>query len=177
LSGAASRDAASVLDCLARLVRAVNFALATVSQILVSVLVAVVLTDVVMRYAFNAPTIWATDVARYLLLFIFFTALAPALQSGHHVAVDLFDKVLPRALLRHQAKIGGTLLIVFGLIFTWELWRTFVHTVEDGALANSLLVLPLKYFFWIGPLGALHFVLTAIALMSGRLPKPSRGVE
>jgi TRAP-type C4-dicarboxylate transport system permease small subunit len=140
-------------------------------------MVVVVLIDVGLRYFFNAPTIWATDVARYLLLFIFFTSLAPALQSGHHVAVDLFDRLLPAWLLRLQPSIGGFLIIAFGLVLTWQLWRTFVQTVEDDALANSLLVLPLKYFYWIGPLGAAQFVLTAVVLAAGRLPRPAKGID
>jgi TRAP-type C4-dicarboxylate transport system permease small subunit len=177
MNAATKRRPAPLLDGFVRMVRLVNRLFSMIAQIMVGVLVVVVLIDVAMRYFFNAPTIWATDIARYLLLFIFFTALAPALQSGHHVAVDLFDKLLPPILRRAQPLVGSALIIFFGLFFTWQLWRTFAQAVDDNALANSLLVLPLKNFYWIGPLGALQFVLTAIAMMTGRLPKPARGIE
>ena len=84
-----------MIDALERCTRAVNRAFALIASVLVLAIVAAILREVVFRYAFNEPSIWALDGARFTLLFVFFLALAPALESGHHVHVDLFDPVIP----------------------------------------------------------------------------------
>src|SRR5262245_55806107 len=102
----------SSLDAAEAFVRAVNRLFALIASILVIAMVLIVVREVVLRYGFNTPSTWALDVARYLLQFTFFLALAPALESGHHVHVDLFDPLVPPA-WRHWQRISGHILVVF----------------------------------------------------------------
>ena len=95
----------SWIDAAEAFTRAVNRLFALAGCVLVAVIVVVVVREVVLRYGFNAPSTWALDVARYLLLFTFFLALAPALESGHHVHVDLFDPLVPPA-WRHWQRVS-----------------------------------------------------------------------
>ena len=87
----------SWIDAAEALTRAVNRVFALAASLLVAVIVAVVVREVVLRYGFNTPSTWALDAARYLLLFTFFLALAPALESGHHVHDE------PQSVLRELA--------------------------------------------------------------------------
>ena len=75
---------------LERAASAINRAFAAAASILALAILVVVLIDVTLRFVAE-PSVWAHDIARYSLLYLFFFALAPALQSGHHVAVDMFN--------------------------------------------------------------------------------------
>src|SRR5262245_65854755 len=104
----------SWIDTAEALTRAVNRVFALAASLLVAVIVAVVVREVVLRYGFNTPSTWALDAARYLLLFTFFLALAPALDSGHHVHVDLFDPLFPPACRRRLHLSACESVVVYG---------------------------------------------------------------
>src|SRR5262245_38032731 len=108
----------SWIDAAEALTRAVNRVFALAASLLVAVIVAVVVREVVLRYGFNTPSTWALDAARYLLLFTFFLALAPALESGHHVHVDLFDPLFPPAWRRwlHLSGLGAGRILRRGAV-------------------------------------------------------------
>ncbi len=90
------------IDALERFTRLVNRVFAIAARVIVLGIVLVVIREVFFRYVLNAPSIWAMDGSSFALVFVFFLALAPALESGHHVAVDLFDPLVPARLRRHQ---------------------------------------------------------------------------
>jgi TRAP-type C4-dicarboxylate transport system permease small subunit len=156
----------SWIDAAERFTRAVNRAFALVGCILVAIIVVVVVREVVLRYGFNAPTTWALDVARYLLLFTFFFALAPALESGHHVHVDLFDPLVPPA-WRHWQRISGWVLVVFfGAVLFWYVLEVTIDVFETDEFSFSVIPLKLKYLYWIGPIGTLQFLLTGCVALA-----------
>ena len=45
--------------------------------------------EVVSRYVFNEPTVWATEYSTYLLLGMTFVGLAYAQKHGSHIRVEL----------------------------------------------------------------------------------------
>ena len=150
----------SWIDAAEAFTRAVNRLFALVGCVLVVAIVVVVVREVVLRYGFNAPSTWALDVARYLLLFTFFLALAPALESGHHVHVDLFDPLVPPA-WRHWQRISGWVLVVFfGAVLFWYVLDLTIDVFETDEFSFSVIPVKLKYLYWIGPIGTLQFLLT-----------------
>jgi TRAP-type C4-dicarboxylate transport system permease small subunit len=140
--------------------RAVNRLFALAASLLVATIVVVVVREVVLRYGFNAPSTWALDGARYLLLFTFFLALAPALESGHHVHVDLFDPLVPPAWRRLQRISGWVLVVFFGAVLFWYVLDVAIDVFETDEFSFSVVPIKLKYLYWIGPIGTLQFVLT-----------------
>lgn len=135
---------------------------------------AIIFYDVLMRNAFDAPTIWALDVSRFLLVYLFFLALAPALQSGGHVSVDILQQwVSPRAWRRLRI-VAVALTIVFGCILLWQLTRATVDVFESNELFPTAIPLRVKYVYWIGPVGTLEFILTAIVQFGAAWNAPDR---
>ena len=55
-----------------------------------TVLVVVIFTDVVMRYAFSETSSWVIELEWHLFALIFLIGSAYALKEGQHVRVDLF---------------------------------------------------------------------------------------
>jgi TRAP-type C4-dicarboxylate transport system permease small subunit len=150
----------SWIDAAEALTRAVNRVFALAASLLVAVIVAVVVREVVLRYGFNTPSTWALDAARYLLLFTFFLALAPALESGHHVHVDLFDPLFPPAWRRWLHLSGWALVVFFGAVLFWYVLDATIDVFETDEFSFSVIPVKLKYLYWIGPIGTFQFLLT-----------------
>lgn len=141
-----------------------NFGAGVVAAALTVVMTAVVLYDVFRRYVLNDPTIWAFDIASFLLVYIIFLGLALALQDGSHVSVDIFLLMFRGRVRRAFHLVGLVLTVLYGGILTWAVTRYTIQAIELDWKAISLVPIPLKYVYVVGPLGALLFTLTAIAL-------------
>ncbi len=59
-------------------------------------IVLITAADVTMRYAFNAPLIWAFElISDYLMVAIFFLAIATTQRVGQNIGVDILARRLP----------------------------------------------------------------------------------
>lgn len=78
--------------------------------------------EVVARYVFNSPTVWAYDITYMIYATMFMLGAAYALYRGSHVRADFFYNALsPRA----QGLIDATLyLVLFFPSIAFFTWRT-----------------------------------------------------
>jgi TRAP-type C4-dicarboxylate transport system permease small subunit len=150
------------IEPLARFTRAVNKVFALLASLTVFVIMLMVLAAVFFRYMLDMPVAALLDLTIFMLVFVFFMALAPALESGAHIEVDLFDPLIPRRLHKAQRLIGKALTLLFAAVLLFFVTRTFIGVVEDDELSFTMITVPLKYVYWIGPVGAAEFLLTAI---------------
>ena len=73
------------------------------SSFLTIPLIAVVVYEVIMRYAFNSPTVWAFEATTLIYGVHFMLGLAFTYKHNGHVAIDVFESRLadrPRTILR-----------------------------------------------------------------------------
>lgn len=147
---------------LARFTRTVNRLFLILAMLLVLAIMALVCISVFFRYVLNAPLGWALDYTTFLLVFVFFLAIAPALQAGNHIEVDLFDPVIPEKWHKAQRLIGKALTLVFAFVLVIFIVRRYEDIVDLDELSFTMVHMPLKYIYWIGPVGAAQFLLTAI---------------
>ena len=150
------------IEPLERFTRTVNRIFALLSALTVFVIMLMVLAAVLCRYALNWPVAALLDLTIFMLVFVFFLALAPALESGSHIEVDLFDPLIPRKLHKAQRLIGKALTLLFAAVLLYFVTRTFLGVVRDDELSFTMITVPLKLVYWIGPVGAAEFLLTAI---------------
>lgn len=158
-AGAAS---GGFIEPLWKFTRAVNKAFALLAALVTLAILLFVLTAVITRYFFNWPLSELLDLTTFMLIFVFFLALAPALESGAHIEVDLFDPLIPQSLHKFQRLIGKAVTLLFAAVLLWFVWKTFHDVVKDDELSFTMLTVNLKYVYWIGPIGALQFLLTAL---------------
>jgi TRAP-type C4-dicarboxylate transport system permease small subunit len=142
--------------------RVINRVFAFLAALIVFVIMLMVVTAVVCRYLFNWPVAALLDMTIFLLVFVFFLALAPALETGNHIEVDLFDPLIPRRLHKAQRLVGKALTLLFAAVLLFFVTRTFKGVVDDDELSFTMITVPLKYVYWIGPVGAAQFLLTAV---------------
>jgi len=134
--------------------------------LIAAAILAVMSYDLVARNVFDAPTVWALDFSRFLLLFMFFFALAPALESGAHVSVDLLEHYVSSRWKRILRILARVLVLVFGAFLMWQICRTTYEVFVENSLFPTVVPVRLKHVYWIAPIGVAQFLLTALALLA-----------
>jgi len=90
-------------------------------------LVLVVCHEVVMRYVFDAPTIWVFDVTYMLYAAVFMLGSAYALHKGAHIRTDFFFE-------RWSIRTRGTIDSVAYIVFFFPSLLVFLVVTFDQAL-------------------------------------------
>lgn len=62
---------------------------------LLAVMAALVITNVIARYALGISFSWVEEVSRFMMIWAAFLGAGPALRTGGHIAVDTLIGVLP----------------------------------------------------------------------------------
>lgn len=145
-----------------RTTRAVNKAFAAIASVLTVVIVVFVLVAVVARL-FGSHILWPYDITQFTMVYLVFLAMAPALESGHHVMVELFDALIPRSIRPYVSHVAAILTIIFGAVLLYQLYRMTSRAFADDRLAVAAIAVPLKWVYVIGPIGIFQFILTALA--------------
>ena len=151
---------------LTRFTRRVNRVFLVLAGWLALAILAALTYDLVARNVFGAPTLWALDASRFLLLLLFFFALAPTLEAGSHVSVDVLQHYLPPGPRRAMRILAQGLLFSYGAFLTWQVCKHTYDAFVDDALFPTVVPIKLKHVYWVGPLGMLQFLLTCIALLA-----------
>ena len=99
--------------------------------------------DVIARYAFKSPTLWADEVTSYLLIAVVFLGLAPNVREGGHIRIDVVTNLLSdrgRQALEVFAYVAGFVFSVFLLLGAWTRFENFW---SRGTLSDSPLMTPM----------------------------------
>jgi TRAP-type C4-dicarboxylate transport system permease small subunit len=95
--------------------------------------------------------------------------MAPTLEAGGHVAVDLVEQALPSGARRKMRILAWVLVLIFAAFLLWHMTRATVEAFQDDSLFPTVIPMKLIWIYWIGPIGMLQFVLTAIVMLGDEL--------
>jgi TRAP-type mannitol/chloroaromatic compound transport system permease small subunit len=84
-----------------------------VTMMLIVCLTCVMLCEVILRYVFEAPTLWANELSLWLAGFVFLCAGLYAMQQRSHIRIFLLYDMLPRGLQRTCDVISTGLIVLF----------------------------------------------------------------
>lgn len=99
--------------------------------------------EVVARYFFRAPTIWAQEMSVYLFMWTMLAGAAYTLQKGKHVRIDL---IIERLSLRTQhimEMITSVVGMVFCAIITWQAYEMIAVSIGYNKVTATLLRIPM----------------------------------
>ncbi|WP_212523336.1 TRAP transporter small permease [Actibacterium sp. MT2.3-13A] len=97
----------------------VSLFLGRATMMLIVVLVAVMTYEVIVRYVFERPTLWANELSLWMAGFIFLLAGLYAMQQRSHIRIYLLYDVMPRWLQRLCDIISAALIVVFALAMVY----------------------------------------------------------
>lgn len=126
-----------------RFVAALAHGLSAVGVVCVVAMMVLTTADVVARYVFNSPTMWADEMASYLLVAIVFLGLAHNLRTDGHIRIDVITThVGPRARLVLEV-FAYAVGVLFAIVLIGGAWTRFYnfwirHTQSDSPLMTPL---------------------------------------
>jgi TRAP-type C4-dicarboxylate transport system permease small subunit len=98
--------------------------------------------EVVARYFFIKPTIWAAELSQLCLIWGCLLGLAWVLNMRRHITVNAVTALMPAPAQRLCVALSLLILIVFSVIVTYWGWDIFYDSWERGRTTGSLLNLP-----------------------------------
>ena len=129
--------------------------------------------EVAARYLFNAPTIWAQEIAQLLLLWATFIGIARALKRDQHIRINALDPFIPehgRRWLKLFNLLFIALLCVLVVIYGSSIfWDSF----ERGRSTGTMLNIPNWWAEVVIPLGFGILLLQALVEMVRVFRAPS----
>jgi TRAP-type C4-dicarboxylate transport system permease small subunit len=124
-----------------------------VAMVMIVVLVSVMLYEVVLRYVFEAPTLWANELSLWIAGFLFLLAGLYAMQQRSHIRIFIVYDLLPRWLQRACDTLSTLLILAFtgGLIwggygeataqfYRWETLGTAFDPPIPATLTPAILI-------------------------------------
>jgi TRAP-type mannitol/chloroaromatic compound transport system permease small subunit len=90
-----------------------------VTMMLIVLLTAVMLYEVLLRYVFEAPTLWANELSLWLAGFVFLCAGLYAMQQRSHIRIFLLYDICPRWLQRLFDCISTLLIVMFAFFLIY----------------------------------------------------------
>lgn len=140
---------------------------------------AAVCVDVVLRYAFNRPLVWVTEVTEYALVYITFLGIAWAVPRKGHVVVDVVLANLPPRGQAFCQLFNNLVALVISVMLTVWGATTTLDAFARGLFKPTTLAAPTWIVLAVIPVGCallcLRFLIeswkSAIDLASGRGPK------
>lgn len=148
-------------------------ALGMIGRLAIFILIAAMLYEVVARYVFGAPTLWAFDISYMLNGSIFLLGAAFSLREDAHVRIDFLSQKFPSRI--QQTLNGVVYLLVMAPItfaFVWVAGTKAFKAFSSGEVESVSPWAPLVWPFYatiaIGLLAfALQFVVEAAKYFSG----------
>lgn len=136
-----------------RVWRAYDRGLEAVVVLMMAAIVAIMGAQVVARYVFGYPFVWAEEIATYLFIWIVFLGSGLAFQRRAHIALDYFVRRLPPAVFRRLHVALGLLVLAFLGLLAWQGLR-FVEA-NRGVPAYTTTWVGLDTAYAAGTVGAL----------------------
>ncbi len=98
--------------------------------------------EVVARYFFNSPTIWAEELSRFFLVWAVFIASAWLLHKGDHIRVTVVADMLPLLVQRVLRILTILFVLVIAGLVAWNGWPIVERSLRSGATSGTMMDLP-----------------------------------
>ena len=133
--------------------------------------------DVIARYVFVRPTIWAGDLSEYGLLWATFLAAPWVLHEEGHVRVEI---LVDRLSARRRNALGVAVSVIAALtciVFAWQTGLTTFDLFDRGLMEARIWRVPQWAVYVVIPLGsallAVEFIFRAIRQKRGGVEEAS----
>lgn len=118
--------------------------------------------EVVSRWLFNKPTIWATELSIYAIIASCYLGSAYAVRTYSHITVDLLINNVNDRIKTLLAYLSNAMGLVFSIIFTYYGIHHVMNTIELEVTSASLLRVPMYLPEMFLPIGGVLLCLAFI---------------
>lgn len=137
--------------------------------------------EVVARYFFTAPTIWAAELSQLCLIWGTLIAMPWVLAARRHIAIDAVVRLLPAGARRVTEALAMAVIAVFaGVVVVYGGW-IFLDSFERGRTTGSMLDLPTWVAELAVPVGfalvTVQALVEFVRALRGDVPAPGPGAS
>ncbi len=133
-------------------VKGFNSVLVFIASLMMAGLMIIVCVDLTLRYFFNSPLLWGTEVTEIMLLYITFLGMAWVFREDGHVVIDVFTsqvagrkKKILNGISYFLVGIVSVVLIYYGFYTAFDHFKrgVFNPTVIETPIALIIIVIPI----------------------------------
>lgn len=93
-----------------------------ITMVLIAAMVTVMVYEVLLRYVFEKPTLWANEMTLWMAGFVFALSGLYAMQQRSHIRIYLLYDVMPRWLQRACDVVTAVLIVTFAFFLFYGAW-------------------------------------------------------
>ncbi len=145
----------------------ISIFLGRTTMVLILILLAVMIYEVTLRYAFEAPTLWANELSLWIAGIVFLVSGVYAQQQRKHIRIDIVYLQLPDWGRRLCDGLTVAMIFAFGFALLWgsynevfrkvTRWETF-GTAFDPPIPATLMPLLIAVVFLMAFQGLANFL-------------------
>jgi TRAP-type mannitol/chloroaromatic compound transport system permease small subunit len=149
---------------------------------LVLTMIALVATNVLLRYAFSFGSVWSQELEWHLLATVILLGMSDAIQRGDNVRVDVFYADFGPRLKFFVDLLSGVLMLLIACLFVKLSWPYVMQSYSIGEGSPDPGGIPLRWMVkGLIPIGFTLLALQALAallrlLLKERLRRETAGV-
>ena len=137
--------------------------------------------EVVARYFFTQPTIWAAELSQLCLIWAVPIAMAWVLSTGRHIRVTALTALAPAPLRRAMELAALLVILVFSLFVVVYGYDIFADSLQRGRTSGTMLNLKAWVPEAAVPAGfallAVSCAVNMVRVLRGDMPAPGEQAE
>ena len=133
-----------------------------------------IFVQVVMRYVFSSPFMWAEEVARYLLVWISCLGSAYAVRKGMHISIAFVKEMFPGYVRVLMTISSHVIVIVFFVLCIYHGW---IDSLEEWTQRSAAMQISMTFPKMAIPVGFGLMVLFNLELLIEDLKEAFSGGE
>jgi TRAP-type C4-dicarboxylate transport system permease small subunit len=145
-----------------RAVVGINKFLVFIASIMMAGLMVIVCIDLSLRYFFNSPLLWGTEVTEILLLYITFLGMAWVFREGGHVVIDVFTS---KAIGKKKKILDGGSYFLVGIVSAVLIYYGFYCAYDHyarGVFNPTVIETPIALIIIVIPVGSVPLFLEVL---------------
>lgn len=160
---------------------AVERAMGRIAALLLALTGAFLTVEVVARYFFIRPTIWAAELSQLCLIWAVPIAMAWVLSTGQHIRVTALTALAPAPVRRAMELASLLVVLVFSLFVMVYGYDIFADSLERGRTSGTMLNLKAWVREASVPVGFAVLTLSCVVnmwrVLHGDMPAPEEPAE
>lgn len=125
--------------------------------------------DVLMRYLWNSPTVWVTEITIYMLQFLVFIPAGMLVIEGAHLRVTVWIENLTGKARRIAEFVSTALILPYAGVLIWYGWSYTQRALDRDILSPTLLQVPMWIIYLMIPVGGVLMILGVLVRCTAEL--------
>ncbi len=130
--------------------------------------------NVIMRYLFNKPIIFAVELGRYSFAAIVYLGSIFVMREDGHIGLDIIVDMLPKSMGMIVKKFTRILVLAYMALFCYESGRM---VMGNWANRSSTMGIPMSVVYMVMVIGSLGIFIEELLLLIGYNPGKTSSVE